>query len=141
MPAQNAQYLESKILTAPPQRLHLMLIEGALRFGRQAAESLRAGDRSAASAPLMRAIDIVGEMLAGVRQQKTEVNSRLGELYWFIFQRLSEAKINSDSGKLAEAMKLLEYERDTWQLACDKAAQSPAKKSGTGSLIDVPTRV
>ena len=60
MAAQNAQYLESKVLTAPPYRLHLMLIEGAIRFGRQAAEALERGDQVAAATPLMRVVDIVG---------------------------------------------------------------------------------
>jgi flagellin-specific chaperone FliS len=32
-------YLASQVMTASPQRLRLMLIEGAIRFGRQAAEA------------------------------------------------------------------------------------------------------
>jgi flagellar protein FliS len=125
MPGQNAHYLESKVLTAPPQRLHLMLIEGAIRFGRQAEALLQRGDTTAASAPLLRAIDIVGEMLANVRQQKSEMNARLANLYWFLFRRLSEAKIHFNAAKLSEALKLLEYERETWQLVCEKALSDP----------------
>jgi flagellar secretion chaperone FliS len=124
MVGQNAQYLESKVLTAPPHRLHLMLIEGALRFGKQAAEALSSGDQVAASPPLLRVIDIVGEMLAGVRARESEVNDRLAKLYWFLFQRVSEAKIHGDLRRLAEALQLLEYERETWQLACEKVAQA-----------------
>lgn len=115
-----SSYLESKILTAPPQRLHLMLIEGAIRFGRQAEELLRRGDETAAAAPLLRVIDIVGEMLAGVREQKSELNKSLANLYWFLFRRVSEAKIHADAAALADALRLLEYERQTWQLACEK---------------------
>jgi flagellar protein FliS len=124
MAGQNTQYLESKVLTAPPHRLHLMLIEGALRFGKQAAEALAQGDEAAASPPLLRMIDIVGEMLAGVRGRSGEINDRLAKLYWFLFQRVSEAKIHSDPRRLAEALQLLEYERETWQRACEKAAQT-----------------
>ncbi|MEX2317329.1 MAG: flagellar export chaperone FliS [Pirellulales bacterium] len=140
MPAQNAHYLESKILTATPQRLHLMLIEGAIRFGRQAETLLCRGDTAAASAPLLRAIDVVGEMLAGVRQQKSDVNTRLAELYWFLFRRLSEAKINSDAGKLAEAIKLLEYERATWQMVCEKATQADGNQSAAQGVSSQPVR-
>jgi flagellar secretion chaperone FliS len=124
MTGQTTQYLESKVLTAPPHRLHLMLIEGALRFGKQAAEALARGDQMAASAPLLRVIDIVGEMLAGVRGRESAVNDRLAKLYWFLFQRVSQAKIHGDAGRLAEALQLLEYERETWQLASDKVAQA-----------------
>lgn len=113
-------YLESKVLTATPQRLHLMLIEGAIRFGRQADEAFRRGESIAAAGPLLRVIDIVGEMLAGVRENKTELNRRLTDVYWFLFRRVSEAKINSDAAALAEALQILEYERHTWQLVCEK---------------------
>lgn len=39
-PAHNA-YFESQVLTATPQRLRLMAIDGAIRFARQAAEHWR----------------------------------------------------------------------------------------------------
>jgi flagellar protein FliS len=120
MAAQNAHYLESKVLTAPSYRLHLMLIEGAIRFGRQAAEALERGDQAAAATSLLRVVDIVGEMVAGVRGAASSVNKRLTELYWFLFRLASEAKIHSDAEKLAALMRLLEYERQTWQMLCDK---------------------
>jgi flagellar secretion chaperone FliS len=117
---QQASYLESKVLTATPQRLHLMLIDGAIRFGRQAEEALRRNEPETAVAPFTRVIDIVGEMLAGVRMNKTEMNKRLADVYWFLFRRISAAKINSDLAALAEAIQILEYERQTWQLVCEK---------------------
>jgi flagellar protein FliS len=116
----NASYLESKVLTAPPHRLHLLLIEGAIRFGRQADEALRSGDEVAAALPLLRVLDIVGEMLVGVRENKNELTLKIAELYLFIFRRVSQAKINADIAALAEALRLLEFERQTWQLACEK---------------------
>src|SRR5205085_10377507 len=117
---QTSSYLESKVLTATPQRLHLMLIEGAIRFGRQAEEALRSGEAVSADARLLRMIDIVGELLAAVRETKTELNGRLADVYWFVFRRVTEAKINSDAVALAEALRILELERQTWQLVCEK---------------------
>jgi flagellar protein FliS len=120
MTPQHAQYLESKILTSPPHRLHLMLIEGAIRFGRQAEAELHAGDQAAASRPMMRMLDIVGELLAGVRQTRSELNDKLAGVYWFIFRRVSEATMYSDAAALADVMRLLEFERETWQKVCEK---------------------
>jgi flagellar protein FliS len=117
---QTTSYLESKVLTAPPHRLHLMLIEGAIRFGRQAYEALRRGDQVAAAIPLLRVLDIVGEMLVGVRENKTELTRKIADLYLFVFRRVSEAKINGDGAALGEALNLLEFERQTWQMLCDK---------------------
>jgi flagellar protein FliS len=121
----HASYLESKVLTAPPQRLHLMLIEGAIRFGRQAEEQLRLGNQAAAAAPLLRTIDIVGELLAGVRSSQSDTNKKVADLYWFLFRRVSEAKIHADAAALSEALQLLEYERETWQLVCEKLNGDP----------------
>jgi flagellar protein FliS len=117
---QNSSYLESKVLTAPPQRLHLMLIEGAIRFGRQAEEHLRSGNQSAAASAMLRVIDILGELTAGVREKKGTLNTKIADLYWYMFRRVSEAKINADAAALAEVLQLLEYDWQTWQLVCDK---------------------
>jgi len=144
-PSRHDSYLESKALTAPPYRLHLMLLEGALRFGRQAADALRMGDELAASAPLMRVVDIAGELLAGVRQQQTELNSRLAKLYLYLFQTASMAKTNCDPVKLADALELLEFERETWQMVCEKlSAECPGsdRKSDVAAVATsgrVPT--
>jgi flagellar protein FliS len=137
MRAQNSQYLESKILTAPSHRLQLMLIEGALRFGRQAEEALRLGDAAGAAGPMLRVIDIVGEILAGLREKKSAVNKKLADLYWFIFRRVTEAKIRADAAALAEALRLLEYERQTWQLVCEKLAVG-SESQGPHKAISAP---
>jgi flagellar secretion chaperone FliS len=136
------QYLESKVMSAPSHRLHLMLIEGAIRSGRQAEETMRRGDMVAAGAPLMKVNEIVGELLAGVRGQKTGLNKQIANLYWFMFRLVSEAKINDDADKLAEALKLLEFERETWQLVSDKLASelAPAAPLADAGSQRMPAR-
>jgi flagellar protein FliS len=124
---QHSSYLEAKVLTAPPQQLHLMLIDGAIRFGRQAQDALQRGDQLAAAVPLMRMIDIVGELLAAIRGNKSDLNRKIADLYSFLFRRVSEAKINSDGTALRETLELLEFEQQTWQLVCDKLGSGSAK--------------
>jgi flagellin-specific chaperone FliS len=119
-----------------------MLIEAAIRRGRQAEEALRRGDLTAADLPLMRTIEIVGELLAGVRGQKTDLNKQIADLYWFMFRLVSEAKINDDADRLTEALKLLEFERETWQLVGDKLASQAAdsKPLAAGGSHHIPSR-
>jgi flagellar protein FliS len=132
-------YLEAKVLTAPSQRLQLMLIEGALRFGRQAEQSLGQGETDSAGANLLRVIDIVGELSAGARQTKTELAQKIADVYRFIFLRVSQAKVNDDLAALQEALGLLEYERETWQMVCNQMeADSPAKQTTTPTAAVTP---
>ena len=65
----------------------------------------------AAAGPLLRVLDILGEMLAGVREKKSELNQRIADVYLLVFCRVSEAKINADAAALAEALRMLEFER------------------------------
>lgn len=124
--SQRSQYLESKVLTAPSHRLHLMLIEGAIRYGKETEAALRRGDAMAADAPSMRLIDIISEMLVGVRQNKSELNQKIAQLYIYMFRLAGEAKVNDDPDKLVELLGLLEFECQTWQQVCDKLGSSPA---------------
>jgi flagellar protein FliS len=142
---QHSSYLEAKVLAAPPQRLHLLLVEGAIRFGRQANDALSRGDFAAADVPLLRVIDIIGELLAGVRKNKSELNKKVSELYWYLFRRVSEAKINADSAALADVLRLLDYERQTWQMVCDRlnggaAAVPPPVSTTFGSNVACSTK-
>ncbi len=122
--AQSTSYLESQVLTASPPRLHLMLIEGAMRFGRKAEQELAAGNEGHANEAMVRAIEVVAEMLAGVRHSDSEVNQKLADLYQFLFHTLTSAFVNTDSKKLADVLRILEFERETWKLACERAMTS-----------------
>jgi flagellar protein FliS len=134
-----SQYLESKVLTAPSHRLHLMLIEGAIRYAKEAEAALRRDDAVTADAPSMRLIDVISELLVGVRQTKTELNQKIAELYLYLFRLAGEAKVNDDPDKLVEVLKLLEFERQTWQLVCDKLGNElPADAGPARSPIAVP---
>ena len=121
---QPSHYLESKILTASPPRLHLMLIEGAIRFGRKAEQHFEEGNEGYANESMVRSIDILGEMLAGVKHSKSEINKKLTDLYQFLFLTLTSAYVNTDAAKLADVLRILEFERETWQLACEKATEA-----------------
>ena len=116
------EYLESKINTASAPKLHLMLIDGALRFGREAEKALMRDDADAASEPLLRAIRILGEMIVGVRDGESEVNQKLLQVYQFIYHRMTTVYVSGDLQHIAEVLKILEFEQETWRQACEKVA-------------------
>lgn len=120
MTDQRREYLETKVQTANSAQLHLMLIDGALRFGREAEKGILRADELAFQPPLMRSMDIVGELLAGVRHDATDLNAKLSQLYAFIYTRLTSAYVNADKRAIAEALQILEVERETWRMAVEQ---------------------
>ncbi|QDU91732.1 Flagellar protein FliS [Pirellulimonas nuda] len=139
-------YLESKVNTASPAQLHLMLIEGAVRFARQAEQAMLRDEEVRANSSLTKVIDIVAEMLAGVRHADTEINRRLEELYQFVFATAVSAYVNFDSNKLADVLRVLEFERETWRLACERTQAADGPKGAPIPAahlprVDAPTGV
>ncbi len=110
-------YLRTKILTASPQELRLMLYDGALRFCQQALPALEKKDFETSFNALMRAQKIVLELSTSLKHTiAPELCEKLGALYNFIYRKLVDATTLRDPKPLAEAIDLLTYERDTWRL-------------------------
>ena len=138
------QYLQSRIQTASAPQLHLMLIEGAIRFCRQAEFEFERDDQMAATHALSRASDIVAELLAGVRHDQSELNQRLAGLYQYLFYTLAAAYANTERAQLADVLRILEIERETWQQAVARLRAEPAPTTpivathlaGDGGLVE-----
>lgn len=116
-------YLVTEVMTAPPQKLHLMLIEAAIRFAQKARTHWAAQENDLAVESLIRAQEIVGEMLAGLnREVDPELVRRVASVYLFVFRRLLEAASTRDEAKLADALRILEINRQTWREVCQQLA-------------------
>jgi flagellar protein FliS len=126
----HATYLETQIKTATPQKLRLMLIDGALRFSARAKESLDAGQRDEAFESLERARDIVGELLAGIRPERHPLNDVARGIYAFLFRSLAEAQLLGEVGKIDEAIRVLTEEQETWRQVCEICPEAPTPDVG-----------
>lgn len=122
------EYLATKVNTASSAQLHLMLIEGGLRFLDQADKALLREDDVAANAALVRVMEIIEELLVGVRHSTDEINQKLAQLYQFTFAQVGLVYVNHDRTLLGEAQKVLEYQRDTWRQACEKIGAESGEK-------------
>ncbi len=67
--AAREQYLAAEVMTAPPQKLQLLLIEGAMRFCNLALGKWEQGENEAGGEALTRAQGVVTELIAGVRPE------------------------------------------------------------------------
>ena len=127
-------YLKTKILTATAEELRLMLYDGAVRFCRQGQEALEREDREASFESLMRAQKIVLELSTSLNHQVApELCEKLSALYTYIYKLLVDANVDRDSAKVAQAIELLNYERETWQMLMKKLAAEAGAQDGRSS--------
>lgn len=138
----NSRYLDGRVQTASQPELQLILLDGALRFGRQAEQLWNEPEQRAECDHLLtRTNDIVESLIQGLVITESEISRRLADEYAFAFRQIALAQLNHDSAPLAAALHLLQFERETWQLACDQlksipvpAVPMPAFASGSLSL-------
>lgn len=104
-----------------------MLLDGALRLGRQAEQLWHKPERTAECSELLgRAMDIVEELTRAVSGRARAVSKRLEEEYAFVFRQLAMAQLDHDLAPLEAALRLLAIERETWKLAVDRLRNSDA---------------
>lgn len=117
-------YRESAILTAPPERLVVMLYDGARRFLHQAAVAMRERDIPAAHERLRRAEAIIDHLRATLdMEQGGEVAQRLDAIYVFCSRQLAEGRMRQQPEALEQVGELLGELREAWvQIAHAPAA-------------------
>lgn len=107
-------YQEHSVLTAPPERLVLMLYDGARRFLMQAAAAKRAGDVATANGRLQRAEAILDELIATLDMSAGEIAENLKAIYLFSKRLLTEARLERGPEKIEQAAGLVAELRDAW---------------------------
>ncbi len=117
-------YLETQVHTATPQKLRLMLIEAALRHARLTLDQWRSSAGDQALESLIRAREIVGELMAGV-QGGSPLARQVSGLYVYLFSALTEAQQTRDATQLAAVIRVLEEDRETWRQLCDQLGDRP----------------
>jgi flagellar secretion chaperone FliS len=114
-------YRDSAILTAPPERLVVMLYDGANRFLLQGAAALRGGDLTVMNDKLRRAEAIITELRATLDLSQGEVATNLESIYSFCQRYLLEARLKQDPDKIDHVAKLLRELRDAWEQIAGQA--------------------
>jgi flagellar protein FliS len=119
--AQNA-YTESSVLTAPPERLVLMLYDGAIRFLRQGGVAMRQGERSYARERIRRAEAIVDELNITLDMSQGQIPERLRAIYLFCKRHLNQAIISDEAKGVDDVIDLLSGLRESWEQLAQTAA-------------------
>ncbi len=122
-------YHRTNVETADQRQLILMLYDGAIRFMRQAVTSIEGKDMEAAHNYLIRARDIVTELLSTLKPEKGgQVGENLKNLYVYMFNRLVEANLNKDKAGVEEVIGLMLTLREGWAQAKSGIHSAPREQ-------------
>jgi flagellar protein FliS len=115
------EYLRNAVLTATPEQLLLMLYDGAIRYARQGLEGIENRDWEKAFLGFSRAQKIMLELLNSLNYDvNRELCTRVAGLYNYIYRHLVSACAERSVSAAKEALRFLEYQRETWVMLIDK---------------------
>lgn len=114
LPNAYAQYNNSKILTASPAELTLMLYEGAIKFCNIAITAIEQKDIEKAHTNIVKTERII-EHFRLTLDTKYEVAKDFDRVYEYLLHRLLQANIKKDKEILEEVNEHLRSMRDTWK--------------------------
>lgn len=114
LPSAYAQYNNSKVLTASPAELTLMLYEGMIKFCNIAIVAVEQKDIVKAHTNIVKVQNIV-DYLRKTLDMKYPVAQDFERMYVYLERRLVEANIKKDKEILDEVNEHLHSIRDTWK--------------------------
>jgi flagellar protein FliS len=114
-------YTEAAVLTATPERLVVMLFEGANSVLARTAAALRADDPALAMRNAQRAVAIVDELNFSLDMSYGDVPERLRAIYLFHKRSLVEAVIARDPEAVETIAELLRELADAFTQIADGA--------------------
>jgi flagellar protein FliS len=115
------EYLTTQVMTATPQKLQLMVIESALRSTMRAKALYEAQQPEAALLANLQGQKAITTVLASLNYEAgSDIVRQVVEVYIFVYKSLVYAHVNQDTTKLADAIRVLEIERETWRQVCEQ---------------------
>ncbi len=123
-----AAYQNSKIMTASPAELILMLYDGAIKFSNIAVAAIEKNDIEKAHNNIIKTERIIQEFRSSL-DPKYPVSKDFDAVYVYLIRRLHEANIKKDAEIMEEILKHLRTMRDTWKEVMKQAATGGAQVS------------
>lgn len=109
-----AAYANSKVMTASPAELTLMLYDGAIKFCNIAIKGIEEKDIEKAHNNIIKVQNIIDEFQSTL-DRKYPVAEDFDRVYTYLMRRLIEANMRKDAEILEEVLGHLRTMRDTWK--------------------------
>ncbi len=131
------QYRATKVETAGQVDLVVMLYQGAVRFIRLGVEAIDLGDHKAAHTHLLRAQDILVELLGSLnRDAGGQIAVQLASVYDYCYRRLVLANVRKDTAPAREVLAIIRDLGGAWQQIAAQQRQAQA----AGKLLPMNRR-
>lgn len=114
LPGAYAQYNNSKVLTASPAELTLMLYDGSIKFCNIAIDAVERKDAAKAHKNIVKVENII-DYLRKTLDMKYPVAQDFERIYVYLEKRLVEANMKKNKEILEEINSHLHAIRDTWK--------------------------
>lgn len=124
------QYERMRTETASPGELVVMMYHGAIRFLSIARTRLESGDLESGHRSILRAQEIILELMISVDVGAGPVARNLFDLYEFMHRHLVQANVKKDAAMIGEVIGLLRELVPAWEQAL-AGERRPAAASGS----------
>ena len=132
-PAGYGAYQRVQTETSSPGELIVMLYNTLANDLQLAEQRLSSGDHEQAHNSLVRAQEIVTELLASLDMASGELAEQLSALYHYLYERLVHANVQKDVAAVREVAALVVSLRDAWVEAVRQNgfAAASSRRAGT----------
>lgn len=121
MSAPSQEYLKTKVMTASPEMLTLMLWDGAIRFAEQGKDAIQRKDIEGSYKALLRSQRIITELTSNLKHEVApELCGKLAALYNFMYRRLVDANLTKNVQLVDDALEIMKHQRETWSMLIEK---------------------
>ncbi|AAR36428.1 flagellar export chaperone FliS [Geobacter sulfurreducens] len=114
------QYQNTQVGTASPEKILIMLYDGAINFSKIALERMEKKDLAGKGKYISKAQAIVSELMNTLNHDVGGgIAQRLEQLYIYVIDEYINANINNSPRALENAIRILTVLRDSWVEAID----------------------
>lgn len=126
--------MANEVLSASPQKLRKLLLDGAIRFATETIQHWSLADFESGLESTNRARDILVELLVTI--QDTPANKPIMDLYRFLNREINLASFERSEERLRQIIRVLKIEQETWTMVCDQVRSNTI--TGHDQLVPNP---
>ena len=131
------EYRKVQVGTCEQGKLIVMLYEGAISRLERAKQALRRGDMLEKGEHILRAQDILMELLMALDTSTGEIAKNLQSLYLFMYRHLNEANLLKSEKHIDEVIRVLTTLCDAWKQVVHKVSREGGPEAEVDDAVTV----